>query len=472
MNEEDRDGLRGSVDSVETRSGTGTDGGESPVSRTMARRTFLTVTAAAGTAVLAATGCGWIGSGVGDVGGYGSGGGDDVGGGSTDPDSVAADLKDNIYTRLLGVRPHIGAHEHLSSTGGSRMPPEVIEAMAEANRYFVDMGELHEAAGRRIAEIMGAEDALVSAGAFASMLVGAAGVLTGADEDRMEALPNPTWPKVECLFQTPHRFFYDKVFTYAGMTLVEAGTRADYEAAISDRTALLVGLAYIEGQTRGVPPFPVRHRMEHDPETLMPMDIIEIGQRRGVPVMIDFASNLPPKTNLTRYLEAGADLVVVSGGKGIRGPNSTGILAGRRDLIEAARMQNAPDNGIGRGLKVGKEEIVGVVTALERYIALDEGEQIAEWNRKAGWLADQLQDIPGLEARYELNTHGYFDVELVWDEAVIPLSRDDLGRKLMEGDPRIRIEGNLARTLQLEPGEEILVARRLRELFTTGNQPI
>jgi hypothetical protein len=227
MNEEDRDGLRGSVDSVETRSGTGTDGGESPVSRTMARRTFLTVTAAAGTAGLAATGCGGIGSGGGDV-----------------------------------------------------------------------------------------------------------------------------------------------------------------------------------------------------------------------------------------------------GGKGIRGPNSTGILAGRRVLIEAARMQNAPDNGIGRGLKVGKEEIVGVVTALERYIALDEGEQIAEWNRKAGWLADQLQDIPGLEARYELNTHGYFDVELVWDEAVIPLSRDDLGRKLMEGDPRIRIEGNLARTLQLEPGEEILVARRLRELFTTGNQPI
>ena len=157
MNEEDRDGRRGSVDSVETRSGTGTDGSESPAPRTMARRTFLTVTAAAGAAGLAATGCGGIGSSGGDVGGNGSGGGDDVGGGSTDPDSVAADLKDNIYTRLLGVRPHIGAHEHLSSTGGSRMPPEVIEAMAEANRYFVDMGELHEAAGRRIAEIMGAE---------------------------------------------------------------------------------------------------------------------------------------------------------------------------------------------------------------------------------------------------------------------------------------------------------------------------
>ena len=316
---------------------------------------------------------------------------------------------------------------------------------------------------------MGAEAALVSSGAFAAMLVGAAGVLTGSDQDRMRLLPNPTWPKVECLFQTAHRFFYDNVFGFAGMKLVEAGTRAEYEAAITDRTALLVGLAYIEHQTRGVPPFPVRHRQEHDPETLMPLEIIEIGKRRGVPVMIDLASNLPPKENLTRYLEAGADLVVVSGGKGIRGPNSTGILAGRADLIEAARMQNAPVNGIGRGLKVGKEEIVGLVAALERYVALDEDAEIAAWNAKARWLADQLQGIDGLEARYELNTHGYCDVELVWDETVIPLSREDVGRLLRAGDPKVIFDGPGPRTLQLEEGEVELVARRLRELFTTGS---
>ena len=442
----------------------------SGTSRKLDRRTFITVTAVAGAAGLAVSACDGIGGGSGSTGG--GGGvypGSGSGGESADAEALAADLKDNVYTRLFGVRPHIGAHEHLSSTGGSRMPPEVLEAMAEANRYFVDMGELHVAAGRRIADIMGAEDALVSSGAFASMLVGAAAALTGLDQDRMKALPNPTWPKVECLFQTPHRFFYDSVFTFAGMKLVEAGTRAEYEAAITDNTALLVGLAYMEGQTRGVPPFPVRHRLEHDPETLMPMDIIEIGNRRGVPVMIDFASSLPPKANLTRFLEAGADLVVVSGGKGIRGPNSTGILAGRKDLIEAARMQNAPNNAIGRGLKVGKEEIVGLVTAFERYVALDEGEQIAEWNRKAQWLADELQDIPGLEARSELNTHGYHDVELLWDEEVIPLSREDVGRRLSEGDPRIRIEGNLARTPQIEESELVLVARRLRELFTTGS---
>ena len=455
-----------------------------PVDSRLDRRAFIRVSALAGVAGAAGVmvpGCGGAGGqdgSAGDGGADGSDGGDagSSGGGGDAPeslggdlDALAADLRDNVYTRLLGVRPHVGAHEHLSSMGGSRMPPEVVSAMAEANRYFVDMSELHDAAGRRIAEIMGAEAALVSSGAFAAMLVGAAGVLTGSGQDRMRLLPNPTWPKVECLFQTAHRFFYDNVFGFAGMKLVEAGTRVDYEAAITDRTALLVGLAYIEEQTRGVPPFPVRHRQEHDPETLMPLEIIEIGRRKGVPVMIDLASNLPPKENLTKYLEAGADLVVVSGGKGIRGPNSTGILAGRADLIHAARMQNAPVNGIGRGLKVGKEEIVGVVAALERYVALDEDKEIAAWNGKARWLADQLQGIDGLEARYELNTHGYHDVELVWDEAVIPLSREDVVRLLRAGDPRIIFDGPGPRTLQLEQGEVELVARRLRELFTTGS---
>lgn len=459
------------------------DGLDRPIHQNpLDRRTFIRVSALAGAAGVAGAasvalpGCGGAGgqdgsAGDGGTGGTGGSSGADsaVDGLGGDPDSLAADLKDNVYTRLLGVRPHVGAHEHLSSMGGSRMPAEVMEAMAEANRYFVDMAELHDAAGRRIAEIMGAEAALVSSGAFAAMLVGAAGVLTGSDQERMRLLPNPTWPKVECLFQTAHRFFYDNVFGFAGMKLVEAGTRAEYEAAITDRTALLVGLAYIEHQTRGVPPFPVRHRQEHDPETLMPLEIIEIGKRRGVPVMIDLASNLPPKENLTKYLEAGADLVVVSGGKGIRGPNSTGILAGRADLIHAARMQNAPVNGIGRGLKVGKEEIVGLVAALERYVALDEEEEIAAWNAKARRLADRLQGIDGLEARYELNTHGYCDVELVWDETVIPLSADDVGRLLREGDPKIIYDGPGPRTLQLEEGEVELVARRLRELFTTGS---
>ena len=131
-------------------------------------------------------------------------------------------------------------------------------------------------------------------------------------------------------------------------------------------------------------------------------------------------------------------------------------------------MQNAPENGIGRGLKVGKEEIVGVVTALERFVALDESAEIAEWDRKAKWLAEQLQDIPGLEARTETNGKGYQDAVLAWDETMIPLSNDDVERLLREGDPRIITFGDNIRVHQVTDGELALAARRLRALFTTG----
>ena len=429
------------------------------------RRGFLKIGALAGVAGVAAASCGGM-----SVPGSDSASGDGAEtGAASDPDAVSADLQDNVYTRLLGVRPHIGAHSHLSSMGGSRMPPEVMEAMTEANGFFVDMKDLHEAAGRRIAEIAGSEDALISSGAFAALLVGAAGVLTGTDEERMAVLPRPTWPKVECLFQTPHRFFYDKVFQYSGMTLVEADTRQAYEAAITDRTALLVALSFIEHQNTGRPPFPAKYREPTPQETLMPEEIIEIGKRKGVPVMIDMASDVRPIRNLKRYIEMGADLVIVSGGKALRGPNSSGILAGRGDLIEAARLQNAPNNGIGRGLKVGKEEIVGLIAAVERFIEIDEDEMIAAWNRKAQWLADQLQDIPGLEAGYEINTAGYADVELIWDQEIIPLTREDVDKALKEGSPSVIYYGEGICTKQFENGEEILVASRLRELFTKGS---
>ena len=161
--------------------------------------------------------------------------------------------------------------------------------------------------------------------------------------------------------------------------------------------------------------------------------------------------------------------MIVSGGKALRGPNSSGILAGRKDLIEAARMQNAPSNGIGRGLKVGKEEIIGLIAAVERYIALDEDAMFAEWNSKARWITDQLQDIPGLEANYEINTADYAEVELIWDQDVIPLSRADVNNALKDGTPSLIFYGVTVSTNQLANGEEVLVANRLRELFTTGS---
>jgi len=385
--------------------------------------------------------------------------------GERTPETVAAELEDNVYTRVLGVRPHIGAHEHISRLSGSRMPDEVVEALVEANRFFVDVEELSEAAGRRIAELLGAEAALVTAGGFSSMILAAAGCLTGTDPAKIDALPHPDWPKRECVIQNAHRFSYDRAYRAAGMTIVEAADRAELLQKLSENTAMIAVLAAVEEQRQFGPPVPRKRALPPEAHVLMPDELIAIGKQAKVPVLVDMASDLPPASNLTRWLRAGADLVVVSGGKGLRGPQSTGILAGQRDLVEAAALNAAPHTGIGRGMKVGKEEIVALVVALERYLKLDHEKEIAGWNAKARWLASQLQGIRGLTAEYAVNTKGYADLDLSWDESVIPLTHDELRRRLLAGRPRMTYDGTTVRVRQLDDAELTLVARRLREVF-------
>ena len=382
----------------------------------------------------------------------------------TDPDALAAAYRDNIYTRLLGVRPHLPAHEHVSRLGGGRMDPEVVAAMAEANAYFVDMHELMAAAGERIAELMGAEAALVTAGGFSAMVLGAAGCLTGTDAERAHALPRPTWPRVECLIQTPHRFDYDRAYRDAGMSIVEAETREDFASRLSDRTAMIAALAAAERQTLFAPPAPTRWALEPGPEVMTAREQIELGRAADIPVLVDMASDLPTGVGLDEYLKAGADLVVISGGKGIGGPQSSGILAGRADLIEAARINASPNDAIGRGMKVGKKEIVGLVVALERYVERDVASWVGGWSEKARFIARELEGVRGLTAEVVPNTAGYEDVELTWDNEVIPLSADEVKDALMDGVPRLAYLMTV-RTRVLRDGEEALVARTLREFF-------
>jgi uncharacterized pyridoxal phosphate-dependent enzyme len=364
---------------------------------------------------------------------------------------------DNIYTRLLGVQPLLSVRGHTTIIGGSRMPPEVLRAMAEANDYFIDLFELNAAAGRRVAEVMKAEAALVTAGSFSAMILGAAACLTGTDRARIDALPHPTWPKRECLTQKAHRFEYDRAYRTAGMTMVDAETREQLVAAISEKTAMLVVLASVE-------------RSENrKPGVLLPKDFIEIGKKAGVPVLIDAASELPPASIMTRYTAMGADLVVISGGKGLEGPQSTGILAGRKDLIEAAALNHAPNTAIGRGMKVGKEEIVGLVTALNRYVRLDHDSVHETWNRRARYIADQLAGIAGLKADYRINAYGFGEVRIGWDRQKIPLTGKEAAARLKTGRPRIVYydddDGGTLQTRTMADGEEIIAARRLRQFF-------
>lgn len=377
-----------------------------------------------------------------------------------------------MYTRLLGVRPHVAAHPNITTLGGSRMAPEVMAAIVEANEFFVDMAELVQAAGRRIAEVTGAEAGIVTAGAASAQLLAAAACLTGTDPERISAVPDVTWPRRECLIQKAQRSPYDHAYRAAGMVIVEVETREQMLDAISDRTAMIAGTAAIEKQRESGPPIPKRRATQWGPEVLRPADLAQIGQRANIPVMIDAAAEVPPAENLTRFIGEGVDLVAISGGKGLRGPQSTGLLAGRGDLIEAARLHNAPNNGIGRGMKVGKEEIIGFIVALNQFAARDHDAVFEAWNRRAHWIAGELQGIPGLTAEAVPNVSDQDVVELSWDESVIPLTVAQLRERLMAGEPRVVLFRNYVWTSNLRDGEEALVVRRLREVFSdaaTGN---
>ena len=364
--------------------------------------------------------------------------------------------QDSIYNRLLGVRPLLSCRGHTTIYGGSLMPEEVLRAMAEANDQFVDMYELNAAAGRRIAEVMKTEAGLVTAGSFSAMLLGAAACLTGTDREKIEALPHPTWAKRECLIPRGHRVVYDRAYRAAGMTIVQVDNKDQLRNAISEKTAMIAGLGSVDRSPR--------------PDVITLEELVAVGKKAGVPVLIDAASELPPVLSLTRYTTMGADLTVISGGKGLLGPQSTGILAGRKDLIEAAALNHSPNANIGRGMKVGKEEIVGLIVALNRYAQLDHEAVFESWNKKARYMADQLKDVPGVNAEYRVNAAGFGEMRLTWDRKIIPLTGQEAFRKLMSGEPRVLYyeddEGGTFQTRCMKDGDEILAARRLRQFFT------
>jgi uncharacterized pyridoxal phosphate-dependent enzyme len=259
-----------------------------------------------------------------------------------------------VYQKL-GVKPIIHGAGTTTRYSGSLLRPEVIEAMRQASQVYVNIDELNEAAGEAIAQMIGAEAAYVTGGAAAGLVLQAAACIAGEDPAKITQLPDTTGMKNELIIQRIHRFTYDQALRSAGGVLVEIGLGRrtipyELEAAITDKTAAVVYL---------VSPF------TSPPGVLSLEEVCQIAHRHGIPVIVDAASMLPPRDNLRKYLRQGADLVNFSGGKGIRGPQSTGILAGRKDLIRAAALNASPNQGIGRPSKTSKEEIVGLVTALE-----------------------------------------------------------------------------------------------------------
>ena len=372
-----------------------------------------------------------------------------------------------IYRRL-GVRPVIHGSGTTTRYGGSRMRPEALAAMREASTTLVNLDELNEAAGTAIARLLGAEAAFVSAGASAGLLLQAAACIAGTDPAKITRLPDTRGMRNEIVIQRAHRFAYDQAYRVAGAVLVEIGLARrtqpfELEEAITERTA---AVAYL------VSPF------TSPPGVLTLEQVVAIAHKRNVPVIVDAASMLPPRENLTKFLRQGADLVSYSGGKGIRGPQSTGILAGRRDLIRAVALNASPNQALGRAAKTSKEEICGLVVALECFLAEDEKAEMKRYHEISTRIVEALGDIPGLRVVVEQD-----GVNRVLPQAVIYFTPEWMGPSghavqvaLAQGEPHIYVQQGAHQggyfdevavdPFNLEPGDADIVARRLREELT------
>ncbi len=368
----------------------------------------------------------------------------------------------SIYQRL-GVAPIINAAGSITRLGGSRTRPETLELMSQAARVMVNIDDLNRAAGKELARLTGAEAGFVCCGAAGGLVLQAAAVIAGNDPVKMRQLPDTDGLRNEIVIHTMHRFPYDQAYRAAGARLVEFG---DYlfahpwqlEGAINERTAAVAYLAA---------PF--------SSNKVLPLDrVCEIAHANDVPVIVDAASMLPPRANLYRYLGAGADMVVYSGGKGIRGPQGSGILVGRADLIEAAAAQANPAQFLGRGMKVAKEEVIGLVASLAAFVEEDESAEMEAYRALVQPVVDALVELPGLQVVLEHDRINYLLPQAVirfTDDWRGP-SRDAVLVALEQGHPQIYLQTlggphELAvDPLNLTEEEVQTVIHRLREELT------
>ena len=365
-----------------------------------------------------------------------------------------------MYHRL-GLRPFINARGTITTLGGSIMPPEVVGAMVEASRQFVHLNELHEKAGARIARLTGAEGAFISAGAASGMFLAGAACLTGEDPEAVSRLPDTLGRANEFVISLVDGHYYvHQGFQVCGGTLVKVGTpqsvRArDYADGISERTAACV--FFLGSQCR-----------EQLPE------IIELSHARGVPVIVDAAAQLPPRANLTELTAMGADLVIFSGGKGLSGPQSTGLILGRANLVRACRINSNPHSAVGRGMKVGKEEICGLLKAVELFFEQDEEAVVAEWVRRCHLIAEAVAGIPGVEPDYQPPYANQFPpasplIHLVFGPHA-PMTAAQMARELEAGEPSVMAgcarNGVSVGPQTLQDGEAEIIAARLRAILS------
>jgi uncharacterized pyridoxal phosphate-dependent enzyme len=368
-----------------------------------------------------------------------------------DRERKSSSYQRDFFTEL-GVRPFINGRGTITTLSGSLMPQEVSDAMNNASKKFVNLIELNEKAGQRIAEMLRCEDAHVTAGAASAIQLATAAAVTGTDREKIRTIPNLPGPQKEVIMPKGHRI-YEQQFTACGVKLVEADGPREMEEAITENTVLAF---YFNASPH---------------KSISREKFVEIGKKFQVPTFNDAAADVPPKENLFKYTEMGFDLVTFSGGKAIRGPQSTGLLIGRKDLIEAARLNHSPFGSIGRGMKVNKEEVIGMMVALELYLAKDHEKEREMWEGWVEKIADTVRPIPSVEAeKYlpEVANH-VPHLRITWNQNNVNISPPELRDRLSNGHPSIEVFGGgdtvELNVFMMRPEEVEITARRLKELL-------
>lgn len=370
-----------------------------------------------------------------------------------------------VYEKL-GLKRVINASATLTRLGGSIMPLEVRQAMVEAGESFVDLVDLQRAVSARIAELTDNEAAYVSSGASAGLTLVTAALITGEDPAKAERLPLPDGPKYDVLIHKSQRFVYDHAVRAVGVNLVEFGNGSgaapwELEAAYSERT---IAVLFLAGQNNEARALPID-------------DVIASAHRHNVPVIVDAAAQLPPPENLWRFTrDLGADIVIFSGGKGLQGPQPTGLVLGKKSIVDGIYVNASPVQNIGRGMKVGKEELGGILAAVERYLQLDHAAMMRRYEEIVQYFVSAFDGKrPGISARRDFPSEAGQPMPralISLDKKVLGFGPSDVAKSLMEGDPAIAVaagrNGVYLNPQTLQEGEERIVARRLSEVLGIG----
>jgi len=361
--------------------------------------------------------------------------------------------------RELGVRTFINAAGTYTALTSSLMPAEVMEAMTAASKHFVSLHEMQDKVGERIATLLGAEAAMVTSGAAGALTIGTAACLTGTNAKAIQQLPDLTGLKSEVLIQKSHRYGYDHAVRATGIRMVEIETVEEFEKAVNPAKSAMM-LFFNDAEPKG---------------RIDAAGWVALGRKHGIPTFNDASADVPPVTNLTKYTKMGFDLVTFSGGKGICGPQSAGMLAGRKDLIQAARLNTAPySDSLARGMKVNKEDMAGMLVALELYTQRDHEAQWKDWESRVKTIVTAVSNVPTVETSVLIPAIANHTQHLSirWDQSRIKISPPDVMKKLREGQPSIEAcpmtnSDQLVFTVwMMQPGEDAIVARRVREILS------